>query len=75
MPGHILKCGKCGALVRVGYPSLAVDYAEGFGRTESREQLVEDFFELNPGVLRGEPEKCPKCGAPRKELTAIHSYL
>lgn len=74
MPGHVLECSVCHANVRVGYSDLAIDHAMTFGRTESRDEMIDDFFELNPSVLRVDPEKCPKCGAARDKMVAVHDY-
>lgn len=78
MPGVVLEC-VCGKQFRVGYSELAVNYAanfrEGQGTQEEiREQLIEEFFKNNPSILRSEPDKCPSCGAARKEMKVVHRY-
>ena len=78
MPGVVLEC-VCGKQYRVGYSELAVNYAmnfrEGQGEAEElRKQLIEEFYQNNPAILRSEPEKCLACGAARKEMKVVHRY-
>lgn len=73
MPGHVLKCKKCGNEIRVGYSEYAVEFAaakRGVGKNE----IIEDFFHFNPGILRNDPKKCTKCGAAFSELQIVHEY-
>ncbi|MBI4045018.1 MAG: hypothetical protein HY392_04890 [Candidatus Diapherotrites archaeon] len=67
MPGAIFECTKCGMVTRTGYPTYAVQFAAS-KRGASEQEIIEDFFSFNKGILRSEPEKCPHCGVEKKFL-------
>lgn len=69
MPGHLLQCQSCGATVRVGYSQFAVDFAAQ-QRGVPASEIIDDYYEFNHS-LRSDPERCPKCNAPRDKLTEI----
>ena len=67
MPGAFFECTKCGKEIRTGYSTYAVQFAAS-KRGASEQEIIEDFFEFNKGILRAEPDKCPNCGAEKKFL-------
>ncbi|MDO8624571.1 MAG: hypothetical protein Q7R47_00690 [Candidatus Diapherotrites archaeon] len=73
MPGAVEQCTKCGREVRWGYSQLAIDFAAQ-KRHADEQEILDDFFELNPGISRKKPDTCPQCGAARSEFKTVHRY-
>ncbi len=79
MPGCVIICSACGKQIRIGYSTLAIDYAAKFRfghgyDADLKKQLVEEFYEHNPTIMREEPEVCPECGAAKSNLKKVHVY-
>ncbi len=72
MPGEVLECESCKTQTRWGYPTHAISFAQSKRPNASVEEIINDFFEFNKGILREKPEKCPKCG--KKEFSVLHTY-
>ena len=74
MPGEVIECLKCHHQMRWGYPSRAVEFAQSKRPEASEEEIANDFFEFNKGVLREKPMACNKCGAGAGLFKVIHEY-
>jgi len=59
--------------MRWGYSQSAVDFAAS-KRGTSEQEIINDFFELNPGILRKKPVQCTVCQAPQSEFETVHRY-
>lgn len=74
MPGEVVECMKCRNQMRWGYSSRAIEFALTKRPNAAKEEIIEDFFRFNPGILKQKPVRCSQCQAESGLLKVVHEY-
>lgn len=74
MPGEVLECPQCHHQVRWGFPSRAIEFAQSKRHNATAVEIINEFFEFNPKILREKPDDCPQCKTKKPGWTILHVY-